>query len=124
MFSWRSRSLTGGRRRVNESLSAPVTPAALFFPAGPGKSQEVLRRKIENGVREFWYFIRSEVKKLSSLNAADLQRHTDMLLKDLGHHQRSAMTGGHAGMGAIILRLLTGHIHGSIKTKAQKCSGH
>ncbi|XP_023662503.1 alpha-(1,6)-fucosyltransferase isoform X1 [Paramormyrops kingsleyae] len=59
--------------------------------SGPGKSQEVLRRKIENGVREFWYFIRSEVKKLSSLNAADLQRHTDLLLQDLGHHQRSIM---------------------------------
>ncbi|KAI1897818.1 hypothetical protein AGOR_G00087180 [Albula goreensis] len=59
--------------------------------AGPGKNQEVLRRKIENGVKELWYLVRSEVKKLGQMEAGDLQRHTDTLLQDLGHQQRSIM---------------------------------
>ncbi|CAB1343076.1 unnamed protein product [Coregonus sp. 'balchen'] len=30
----------------------------------PGPTQEELRRRVENGVRELWYFVRSEVKNL------------------------------------------------------------
>ena len=58
-------------------------------PAGPGKNQEVLRRKIENGVKELWYFVRSEIKKLGQVESGVLQRHIDGLLQDLGHQQRS-----------------------------------
>ncbi|XP_066550555.1 alpha-(1,6)-fucosyltransferase isoform X2 [Amia ocellicauda] len=60
--------------------------------AGPGKNHEMLRRKIENGVKELWYFVRSELKKLTHMEAGDLQKHTDGLLEDLGHQQRSIMT--------------------------------
>ncbi|KAJ8270052.1 hypothetical protein GJAV_G00109820 [Gymnothorax javanicus] len=59
--------------------------------AGPGMDREVLRRKIENGVKELWYLVRSEVKKLGQLEAGDLQKHIDSLLQDLGHQQRSIM---------------------------------
>lgn len=50
--------------------------------------QEDYRRKVERGVREFWYFLRSEVKKLSHVDPAELQKHTDTLLHDLGHQER------------------------------------
>ncbi|KPP66785.1 hypothetical protein Z043_114680 [Scleropages formosus] len=60
--------------------------------AGPGKEHEVLRRKVENGVKELWYFVRSEVKKLSGVDPADLQRHSAVLLEDLGTQQRSIVT--------------------------------
>lgn len=58
------------------------------IPAGPGKDQEELRRKVENGVRELWYFVRSEVKKLPQVETGALQKHVDTLLQDLGHQQR------------------------------------
>ncbi|XP_072555146.1 alpha-(1,6)-fucosyltransferase isoform X2 [Paramormyrops kingsleyae] len=59
---------------------------------GPGKNHEVLRRKIENGVKELWFLVRSEVRKLSQAQPGDLQRHAGVLLQDLGHQQRSIMT--------------------------------
>lgn len=43
---------------------------------------------IENGVRELWYFVRSEVKKLGHIETGELQKHINMMLQDLGHHQR------------------------------------
>lgn len=55
---------------------------------GPGRKHEELRRMIENGVRELWYFVRSEVKKLGHVDTGELQKHINMLLQDLGHHQR------------------------------------
>ncbi|XP_006632780.1 alpha-(1,6)-fucosyltransferase isoform X1 [Lepisosteus oculatus] len=60
--------------------------------AGPGQNQEKLRRKVENGVKELWYFIRSELKKLTHAEPGELQKHTEGLLEDLGHQQRSIMT--------------------------------
>uniref|UniRef100_A0A4W5S128 Alpha-(1,6)-fucosyltransferase n=1 Tax=Hucho hucho TaxID=62062 RepID=A0A4W5S128_9TELE len=62
---------------------------------GPGRNQEELRRKIENGVKEIWYFVRSEVKKLGHMEQGDLQKHIDTLLQELGHQQRSIMTDLH-----------------------------
>ncbi|XP_031437164.1 alpha-(1,6)-fucosyltransferase isoform X1 [Clupea harengus] len=59
---------------------------------GPGQEHEELRRKIENGVRELWYFFRSEVKKLGHTEGTIRHRHTDNLLQDLGHQQRSIMS--------------------------------
>lgn len=59
------------------------------FSVGPGREQEELRRKVENGVKELWYFIHSEIQKLSHINPTDRQKHTDALLQDLGHQQRS-----------------------------------
>lgn len=64
-----------------------------FLPsisAGPGPTQEELRRKVENGVKEFWYFVRSEVKKLSNVENSERQKYADTLLQDLGHQERWA----------------------------------
>lgn len=43
---------------------------------------------IENGVRELWYFVHSEVKKLGHIETGELQKHINMLLQDLGQRQR------------------------------------
>uniref|UniRef100_A0A4W5QND3 GT23 domain-containing protein n=1 Tax=Hucho hucho TaxID=62062 RepID=A0A4W5QND3_9TELE len=59
---------------------------------GPGPTQEELRRRVENGVRELWYFVRSEVKKLGHVEAEERSRQADTLIQDLGHQQRSIMT--------------------------------
>lgn len=56
---------------------------------GPGREQEELRRKVENGVKELWYFIHSEIQKLSHVELSDRPKHTETLLQDLGHQQRS-----------------------------------
>ncbi|XP_067847435.1 alpha-(1,6)-fucosyltransferase isoform X3 [Heptranchias perlo] len=60
--------------------------------AGPGKEHEELRRKIENGVKELWLFVQSEVKKVKHLEGEEAQRQADALLENLGHQQRSIMT--------------------------------
>ncbi|KAM7367726.1 hypothetical protein PAMP_014006 [Pampus punctatissimus] len=59
---------------------------------GPGPTQEELRRRVENGVKEFWYFVRSEVKKLANAEPSERQKYADTLLQDLGHQERSIMT--------------------------------
>ncbi|KAJ8009298.1 hypothetical protein DPEC_G00087440 [Dallia pectoralis] len=59
---------------------------------GPGPNQEELRRRVENGVKELWYFVRSEVKKLGHMEEGERSRQTENLLQDLGHQQRSIMT--------------------------------
>lgn len=76
--------LIRAKEKINSYRSLPAD--------GPGKDQEELRRKVENGVRELWYFVRSEVKKLALVEAGALQKHVDTLLQDLGHQQRSIMT--------------------------------
>lgn len=53
-----------------------------------GKDHEILRRRIENGVKEFWFFLQSELKKLKNLEGNELHKHTDELLSDLGNHER------------------------------------
>lgn len=55
---------------------------------GPGPTQEELRRRVENGVKEFWYFVRSEVKKLANVEPSERQKYADTLLQDLGHQER------------------------------------
>ena len=60
------------------------------LPAGPGPNQEELRRRVENGVKEFWYFVRSEVKKLATVEPSERQKYADTLLQDLGHQERWA----------------------------------
>ncbi|XP_007886281.2 alpha-(1,6)-fucosyltransferase [Callorhinchus milii] len=58
---------------------------------GPGKQHEELRRKIENGVKELWFFIQNEVKKLKHLEVEEAQLRADALLENFGHHERSIM---------------------------------
>uniref|UniRef100_A0A8C7FLY4 Alpha-(1,6)-fucosyltransferase n=1 Tax=Oncorhynchus kisutch TaxID=8019 RepID=A0A8C7FLY4_ONCKI len=73
----------------------PSFPSSLHNPhhrSGPGPTQEELRRRVENGVRELWYFVRSEVKSLGHVEAGERPRQADTLLQDLGHQQRSIMT--------------------------------
>ncbi|XP_051724416.1 alpha-(1,6)-fucosyltransferase [Ctenopharyngodon idella] len=76
--------LIRAKEKINSYRSLPAD--------GPGKDQEELRRKVENGVRELWYFVRSEVKKLALVETGALQKHVDTLLQDMGHQQRSIMT--------------------------------
>uniref|UniRef100_A0A673IYN5 Alpha-(1,6)-fucosyltransferase n=1 Tax=Sinocyclocheilus rhinocerous TaxID=307959 RepID=A0A673IYN5_9TELE len=76
--------LIRAKEKINSYRSLPAD--------GPGKDQEELRRKVENGVRELWYFVRSELKKLALVETGALQKHVDTLLQDLGHQQRSIMT--------------------------------
>lgn len=59
---------------------------------GMGKDHEIIRRAIENGAKEFWYFVQNEVKKLKNVERNELQRHMDEILVDMGHQQRSVMT--------------------------------
>ncbi|XP_034383782.1 alpha-(1,6)-fucosyltransferase [Cyclopterus lumpus] len=59
---------------------------------GPGPTQEELRRRVENGVKEFWYFVRSEVKKLANAELSERLKYADTLLQHLGHQERSIMT--------------------------------
>nr|XP_020655368.1 alpha-(1,6)-fucosyltransferase isoform X1 [Pogona vitticeps] len=59
---------------------------------GLGKDHEILRRRIENGAKELWFFLQSELKKLKNLEGGELQRHIDELLSDLGDHERSVIT--------------------------------
>ncbi|KAB0375405.1 hypothetical protein FD755_013897, partial [Muntiacus reevesi] len=54
---------------------------------GLGKDHEILRRRIENGAKELWFFLQSELKKLKNLEGNELQRHADEFLSDLGHHE-------------------------------------
>ncbi|KAG7258564.1 hypothetical protein CRUP_037427, partial [Coryphaenoides rupestris] len=75
-------------RRMAESLSF----SQRLVGDGPGATQEELRRRVENGVKELWYFVRSEVKKLSLMEAAERQKYAESLLQDLGHQERSIMT--------------------------------
>uniref|UniRef100_A0A8D0H842 Alpha-(1,6)-fucosyltransferase n=1 Tax=Sphenodon punctatus TaxID=8508 RepID=A0A8D0H842_SPHPU len=60
--------------------------------AGLGKDHEILRRRIENGAKELWFFLQSELKKLKNLEGNELQRNIDEFLFDLGHQERSIMT--------------------------------
>ncbi|XP_051954497.1 alpha-(1,6)-fucosyltransferase [Xyrauchen texanus] len=87
---------SGRLRSLEEQLSRAIQKIHSFqrlsAEVGPGRDQEELRRKVENGVRELWYFIRSEIQKLSHVNPTERQKQTDMLLQDLGHQQRTIMT--------------------------------
>lgn len=64
------------------------SPFPSILLVGLGKDHEVLRRRIENGAKELWFFLQSELKKLKSLEGGELQRHLDELLSDLGDHER------------------------------------
>ncbi|XP_072122491.1 alpha-(1,6)-fucosyltransferase isoform X2 [Mobula birostris] len=59
---------------------------------GPGKKHEELRRKIENGLKELWFFVQSEVKKVKKLEGDEAQKQADVLLENLGDQHRSIMT--------------------------------
>ncbi|KQL59258.1 alpha-(1,6)-fucosyltransferase-like isoform X1 [Amazona aestiva] len=50
---------------------------------GLGKDHEILRRRIENGAKELWFFLQSELKKLKNLEGNELQGRIDEFLSDL-----------------------------------------
>uniref|UniRef100_A0A3Q2CB70 Fucosyltransferase 8b (alpha (1,6) fucosyltransferase) n=1 Tax=Cyprinodon variegatus TaxID=28743 RepID=A0A3Q2CB70_CYPVA len=89
-------SLAAGRLRSLEDQLTRAKQKIHSFQKltgdGPGPTQEELRRKVENGVKEFWYFVRSEVKKLSNVEPSERQKYADTLLQDLGNQERSIMT--------------------------------
>ncbi|XP_073672812.1 alpha-(1,6)-fucosyltransferase-like [Garra rufa] len=90
---------SGRLRSLEEQLSRAKQKIHSFQrlsgDVGPGREQEELRRKVENGVKELWYFIRSEIQKLSHGDPSDRQKHSEALLQDLGHQQRTIMTDLH-----------------------------
>lgn len=47
-------------------------------------------------MKEFWYFVRSEVKKLANVDPGERQKYADALLQDLGHQERWAASGRNA----------------------------
>ena len=61
---------------------------SLILTGGLGKDHEILRRRIENGAKELWFFLQSELKKLKNLEGSELQRRIDEFLSDLGHQER------------------------------------
>lgn len=65
-----------------------ITIIILFLIGGLGKDHEILRRRIENGAKELWFFLQSELKKLKNLEGGELQRRVDEFLSDLGHQER------------------------------------
>lgn len=69
-----------------QNIGNADTPNSLT--AGLGKDHEILRRRIENGAKELWFFLQSELKKLKNLEGNELQRHVDEFLSDLGDHER------------------------------------
>ncbi|CAJ1077102.1 alpha-(1%2C6)-fucosyltransferase [Xyrichtys novacula] len=89
-------SLAAGRLRSLEDQLTRAKQKIHSFQKltgdGPGPTQEELRRRVENGVKEFWYFVRSEVKKLAIMETSERQKYADTLLQDLGHQERSIMT--------------------------------
>uniref|UniRef100_H3D3V5 Alpha-(1,6)-fucosyltransferase n=1 Tax=Tetraodon nigroviridis TaxID=99883 RepID=H3D3V5_TETNG len=89
-------SLAAGRLRSLEDQLTRAKQKIHSFQKltgdGPGPTQEELRRRVENGVKEFWYFVRSEVKKLGKVDPNERQKYAETLLEDLGHQERSIMT--------------------------------
>uniref|UniRef100_A0A3B5AJZ9 Alpha-(1,6)-fucosyltransferase n=1 Tax=Stegastes partitus TaxID=144197 RepID=A0A3B5AJZ9_9TELE len=89
-------SLAAGRLRSLEDQLTKAKQKIHSFQKltgdGPGPTQEEMRRRVENGVKEFWYFVRSEVKKLANVEPSERQKYADTLLQDLGHQERSIMT--------------------------------
>lgn len=56
---------------------------------GPSRDHEVLRRKIDNGVSEMWYYIKAELNKLKEVSSVDkVRERVSEMLVDAGHHQR------------------------------------
>ncbi|XP_078089518.1 alpha-(1,6)-fucosyltransferase isoform X2 [Mustelus asterias] len=85
----------GRMRALEEQLIKAKEQLEIFKKQpshGPGKEHEELRRKIENGVKELWFFVQSEIKKVKHLEGEEAQRQADSLLENLGHQQRSIMT--------------------------------
>lgn len=61
---------------------------SMLLIGGLGKDHEILRRRIENGAKELWFFLQSELKKFKNLEGNELQRRIDEFLSDLGHQER------------------------------------
>lgn len=75
---------------TNNSATSADAFMLFFFSliGGLGKDHEILRRRIENGAKELWFFLQSELKKLKNLEGSELQRRVDEFLSDLGHQER------------------------------------
>ncbi|XP_069773480.1 alpha-(1,6)-fucosyltransferase isoform X2 [Narcine bancroftii] len=83
----------GRIRALEEQLSKAKEQIESYKKhTGPGKEHEELRRKIENGLKELWFFVQSEVKRVKKLEGEEAQRQADALLENLGDQQRSIMT--------------------------------
>ncbi|XP_072032322.1 alpha-(1,6)-fucosyltransferase-like isoform X2 [Amphiura filiformis] len=60
---------------------------------GPTREHEVLRRKIDNGVTEMWYYVKAELNKIKEFSSVDkVRERVSEMLEDAGHHQRAIHT--------------------------------
>ncbi|XP_071963471.1 alpha-(1,6)-fucosyltransferase-like [Antedon mediterranea] len=61
--------------------------------SGPTIEHEKLRRKVDNGITEFWFYVRSELQKLKEKSSDKIVKdRIDVVLEDAGNQQRSIMT--------------------------------
>ncbi|XP_077997267.1 alpha-(1,6)-fucosyltransferase-like [Glandiceps talaboti] len=59
----------------------------------PSREHEKIRRRIENGVTELWFYIRSELNKIRQLgNEQKINEKVSEVLQDGGHQQRTVLT--------------------------------
>ena len=77
--------------RCNKGSLYFKMPSALFtdISDGPSLQQESARRKVDNDVKEFWYYLRSELHKLQSKSEnSSLRTKIDMLLNMSTYYQK------------------------------------
>ena len=57
---------------------------------GPSLEQELARRKVDTNVKEFWYYMRSELNKLRKVaeNISSLKEEIDVILNTGANYQR------------------------------------
>ena len=69
----------GNRRYRKHSLADGIAPSF---------EHELLRRKIENGVKEMWYYLRSQLNSLQDLGPRVVKETVDNILQEGADHQR------------------------------------
>uniref|UniRef100_A0A2R5LN15 Alpha-(1,6)-fucosyltransferase n=1 Tax=Ornithodoros turicata TaxID=34597 RepID=A0A2R5LN15_9ACAR len=56
----------------------------------PSKEYEVLRRKVENGIRELWFYARAQLNKVKK--SLEDPKPVDRIIQDLAVHKRTILT--------------------------------
>ncbi|XP_077866005.1 alpha-(1,6)-fucosyltransferase-like [Saccoglossus kowalevskii] len=69
------------------------TKSDVSLHSGPSPDHEKLRRRIDNGVTEIWYYIKSKLNKIKKTSDKDqIDEQIDEILVDGGDQQRSILT--------------------------------
>ncbi|XP_071509730.1 alpha-(1,6)-fucosyltransferase-like [Diadema antillarum] len=82
--------------KMGENAKQPesdLIPNSQYCGSEPSHSYEKVRRKVDNGVTEFWYYLRSQLTQLKkSVGDQKTQIKIDQILEDGGEQQRSIIT--------------------------------